>query len=200
MEFGFEIGLKSGARRRVILFCKVAEGCTEFPAGTALLSQMLGGDKGCRVWAPIPLDAIWRDLASARQPNTPKLKPDILRYSPEYIYWLHPADYDAGRCVCCGMKRVAHVTGRKTSVGVARSGGDSRQGERRGHCTDPYAYHDARIRIEYNNGKPQALDVYRHGELELKVLSVIWNDDSDAVIVLHRGKIVAAVGERMLIR
>ena len=94
-----------------------------------------------------------------------------------------------GGAFVCGMKRVAHVTGRKTSVGVARSGGDSRQGERRGHCTDPYAYHDARIRIEYNNGKPQALDVYRHGELELKVLSVIWNDDSDAVIVLHRGKI-----------
>jgi hypothetical protein len=34
VEFGFEIGLKSGARRRVILFCKVGEGCTEFPAGT----------------------------------------------------------------------------------------------------------------------------------------------------------------------
>jgi len=55
---------------------------------------------------------------------------------------------------------------------------------------DLYAYHDARIRIEYNNGnngKPQALDVYRHGELELKVLSVIWNDGGDAVVVLHRG-------------
>jgi hypothetical protein len=50
-----------------------------------------------------------------------------------------------------------------------------------------YAYHDARIRIEYNNGKPQALDVYRHGELELKVLSVIWSDGGDAVVVLHRG-------------
>jgi hypothetical protein len=95
VEFGFEIGSKSGARRRVILFCKVGEGCTEFPAGTALLSQMLGGDKVAAFGAPIPLDALWRDLASARQPNTPKLKPDILRYSPEYIYWLHPADYDA---------------------------------------------------------------------------------------------------------
>jgi hypothetical protein len=94
-EFGFEIGLKSGAHRRVMLFCKVGEGFTEFPAGTALLSQMLGGDKVAAFGAPIPLDALWRDLASARQPNTPKLKPDILRYSPEYVYWLHPADYDA---------------------------------------------------------------------------------------------------------
>ena len=35
------------------------------------------------------------------------------------------------------------------------------------------------------------LDVYRHGELELKVLSVIWDDDgSDAMIVLHRGRTI----------
>ena len=94
-EFGFEIGLKSGARRRVMLFCKVGEGFTEFPTGTALLSQMSGGDKVAVFGAPISLDALWRDLASARQPNTPKLQPDILRYSPEYVYWLHPVDYDA---------------------------------------------------------------------------------------------------------
>ena len=51
-----------------------------------------------------------------------------------------------------------------------------------------FSYHDARLRIEYINGRPQVLDVYRHGELELKVLSVIWDDDgSDAMIVLHRG-------------
>jgi hypothetical protein len=50
-----------------------------------------------------------------------------------------------------------------------------------------YSYRDTRLRIEYSNGKPQALDVYRHGELELKVLSVIWLDGGDAVIVLHRG-------------
>jgi hypothetical protein len=56
---------------------------------------MRGGDKVAVFGAPIPLDALWRDLAGARQPNTPKLKPDILRYSPEYAYWLHPADYDA---------------------------------------------------------------------------------------------------------
>jgi hypothetical protein len=49
-----------------------------------------------------------------------------------------------------------------------------------------YSYHDARLRIEYVNGRPQVLDVYRHGELELKVLSVIWDDDG-AMIVLHRG-------------
>ena len=51
-----------------------------------------------------------------------------------------------------------------------------------------FSYHDARLRIEYINGRPQVLDVYRHGELELKVLSVIWDDDGgDAMIVLHRG-------------
>jgi hypothetical protein len=49
-----------------------------------------------------------------------------------------------------------------------------------------YSYRDTRLRIEYSNGRPQALDVYRFGELELKVLSVIWIDPGDAVIVLHR--------------
>jgi hypothetical protein len=53
---------------------------------------------------------------------------------------------------------------------------------------DVHSYHDARIRIEYSNGKPQALDVFRRGDtsLDLKVLSVIWNDGGDAVVVLHR--------------
>jgi hypothetical protein len=54
---------------------------------------------------------------------------------------------------------------------------------------DLYTYHDARIRIEYNNGKPQALDLFKLGEmgsLDPKVLSVIWRDGGDAVIVLHR--------------
>jgi hypothetical protein len=41
-EFGFEIGLKSGARRRVILFCKVGEDCTELPASTTLLFANAG--------------------------------------------------------------------------------------------------------------------------------------------------------------
>ena len=49
-----------------------------------------------------------------------------------------------------------------------------------------FSYRDTRLRIEYSNGRPQVLDVYRHGELELKVLSVIWIDSGDAVIVLHR--------------
>jgi hypothetical protein len=54
---------------------------------------------------------------------------------------------------------------------------------------DLYTYQDARIRIEYNNGKPQALDLFKLGEMgssDAKVLSVIWNDDGDAVVVLHR--------------
>jgi predicted Ser/Thr protein kinase len=28
-----------------------------------------------------------------------------------------------------------------------------------------YAYHDARIRIEYKNGKPQALDLFKLGDI-----------------------------------
>ena len=54
---------------------------------------------------------------------------------------------------------------------------------------DLYTYQDPRIRIEYNNGKPQALDLFKLGEkgsLDPKVLSVIWRDGGDAVIVLHR--------------
>jgi hypothetical protein len=56
-----------------------------------------------------------------------------------------------------------------------------------------YAYHDARIRIEYKNGKPQALDLFKLGDMasrDPKVLSVIWNDDDrddDFVVLLHRG-------------
>ena len=55
------------------------------------------------------------------------------------------------------------------------------------HARSLYSYRDTRLRIEYINGRPQVLDVYRHGELELKVLTVIWIDGGDAMIVLHRG-------------
>jgi hypothetical protein len=51
---------------------------------------------------------------------------------------------------------------------------------------DLFSYRDMRIRIECSSGKPQALDVFRLGDLDLKVLSVIWNDGGDAVVVLHR--------------
>jgi len=51
---------------------------------------------------------------------------------------------------------------------------------------DIFNYRDPRIRIEYSNGKPQALDVFRRGDLDLKVLSVVWNDGGDAVVVVHR--------------
>jgi hypothetical protein len=51
---------------------------------------------------------------------------------------------------------------------------------------DLYSYRDPRIRIEYSGGgKPQVLDVFRRGDLDLKVLSVIWAGD-DAVVVIHR--------------
>jgi hypothetical protein len=72
-------------------------------------------------------------------------------------------------------------------------------------ASDSYSYHDARIRIEYGSGKPHtltgatddkqmsvpaSLDVFKRGDIgsrDAKVLSVVWNDDGDAVIVLHRG-------------
>ena len=134
-EFGFEIGLKSGARRRVMLFCKVGEGFTEFPAGTALLSQMSGGDKGCRVRAPIPLDAHLARPCQCAATQYAKAKTGHSQILARIFYWLHPVDYDAGRCGCLQNETRAHVPGRKTSVGVARSGGDNRQGERRGSLT-----------------------------------------------------------------
>jgi hypothetical protein len=79
VDDGFEIGLEAG----VIMFCKAGEGADipEFPAGTAMLTQMLG-DEVAVFEPPIPLDTLWQNLGSAR-------------YSPEYVHWLHPADYDA---------------------------------------------------------------------------------------------------------
>jgi hypothetical protein len=62
------------------MICKFGEGA-QFPTGTAVLTQMLG-DKVAVFEPPIPLDALWLNLAGAR-------------HSPEYVYWLHPADYDA---------------------------------------------------------------------------------------------------------
>jgi hypothetical protein len=59
-------------------------------------------------------------------------------------------------------------------------------------ASDLYSYQDDRIRIEYHSGKPQALDLFKRGEMgsrDARVLSVVWNDggDGDAVVVLHRG-------------
>jgi hypothetical protein len=58
---------------------------------------------------------------------------------------------------------------------------------------DLYIYQDMRIRVEYRTVKPHALDVFRRGDLELKVPSVVWNesngDGSNTVVILHRGGI-----------
>jgi hypothetical protein len=57
-------------------------------------------------------------------------------------------------------------------------------------ASDLHSYHDARIRIEYCRGKPHTLDLFKRGVVgsrDAKVLSVIWNDGGDAVVVLHRG-------------
>ena len=59
----------------------------------------------------------------------------------------------------------------------------------KGELTGPdlYSYQDARIRIEYCSGKPHVLDVFKRGDSNLKVLSVVWNAGGDAVVVLHHG-------------
>jgi hypothetical protein len=49
-----------------------------------------------------------------------------------------------------------------------------------------YVFEDARLRIVYSTTAPQTLDVFKRGDLDLKLLSVIWIDDGDAVVVLHR--------------
>jgi hypothetical protein len=51
---------------------------------------------------------------------------------------------------------------------------------------DQHVFDDGRLRIVYSSMAPQVLDVFRRGDLDLKVLSVIWNDGGDAVVVLHR--------------
>jgi hypothetical protein len=59
---------------------------------------------------------------------------------------------------------------------------------------DLYTYQDTRIRIEYcsgnmPNGRPASLELFKLGDTasrDPKVLSVIWQDGSDAVVVLHR--------------
>jgi hypothetical protein len=62
----------------------------------------------------------------------------------------------------------------------------SRQGEGASTAPDQHMFEDARLRIVYSSTAPQAHDVFRRGDLDLKVLSVIWNSGGDAVVVLHR--------------
>jgi hypothetical protein len=54
---------------------------------------------------------------------------------------------------------------------------------------DVHSYADSRIRIEYDASNPHVLDVFKHSDSNLKVLSVVWHDGDgiDPVIVLHRG-------------
>jgi hypothetical protein len=54
-----------------------------------------------------------------------------------------------------------------------------------GAAPDQSIYQDARLRIVYRSTTPQALEVFRRGDLDLKVLSVIWNGE-EAVVVVHR--------------
>jgi hypothetical protein len=51
---------------------------------------------------------------------------------------------------------------------------------------DVHSYADSRIRIEYDVSGPHVLDVFKHSDSNSKVLSVVWQDAGDAVVVLHR--------------
>lgn len=46
-------------------------------------------------------------------------------------------------------------------------------------------YQDDRLRIVYTPTTPQAVDVFKRGDREVQVLSVVWRDDC-AVVVLHK--------------
>jgi hypothetical protein len=64
---------------------------------------------------------------------------------------------------------IARTKGVKTSPGIWR-------------------YADKRLRIEFDSGDPHALTLWKQSELELKVLSVIWQPDvGEPVIVVMRG-------------
>jgi hypothetical protein len=40
--------------------------------------------------------------------------------------------------------------------------------------------------IEYRGGKPHGLDVFKYGDYAAKVLSVIWTDGGDEIVMIHR--------------
>ncbi len=50
---------------------------------------------------------------------------------------------------------------------------------------DHLSYNDAHICFEYHHATPRMLDVFKHDGA--KVLSVIWIDGGDTVILTHRG-------------
>ena len=52
---------------------------------------------------------------------------------------------------------------------------------------DLFSYADARLGINYYTASPYTLNVWKISETETKVLSVVWNDGGDAVVVIHRG-------------
>jgi hypothetical protein len=78
-----EDGLEIGSDSDVVMICKCGEDA-EFPAGTAWLSQMLGGDETAVFDPPIPLADLFNDPVFYLTPRDGKV----------YVYWLHPADYD----------------------------------------------------------------------------------------------------------
>jgi hypothetical protein len=52
---------------------------------------------------------------------------------------------------------------------------------------DLFSYADPRLGINYYTASPYTIDVWKISETETKVLSVIWKDGGDAVVVIHRG-------------
>jgi hypothetical protein len=74
---GLEISSKAGT----VMVCKLGERQTALPAGSVMLTQMLGGTDIAVFDPPIPVDQFWLNTSA--------------RHSPGYVYWMHPADYDA---------------------------------------------------------------------------------------------------------
>jgi hypothetical protein len=65
----------------VIKVYKLGEGQKEVAVGSVMLMRMLG-EEGIDVFEKhIPIEIFWTNLA-------------LLKHAPEYVYWMHAADFD----------------------------------------------------------------------------------------------------------
>ena len=60
---------------------RLGEGQTALPVGSVMLMQMLGGDGIQVLEKHIPIEIFWTNVA-------------LLKHAPEYVYWMHAADFD----------------------------------------------------------------------------------------------------------
>jgi hypothetical protein len=74
-------GLEISSDVGTIMVCKVGDS-TALPVGSVMLMQMLGDD-GIDVFEKhIPIEIFWTNLR-------------LWKHAPEFVYWMHPVDYDA---------------------------------------------------------------------------------------------------------